>query len=298
MSPSSSPANAAWPQPSIPTLHLPGANLQASRLRAAFTARDVSANGDFDEQLLSDFQSLSAHSLSTQARLNAAVAASGNGSTSSRSGRYKSLGLTVAPANLEELFALEGLQSPGLSAREAPLFAQLEQASPQKQLHAHAQGSVIRSPRESWTLSGTHMCKGSRVEGQGINKGAVSPALVAARAALSQGNKGSQSSRDLGAGYVWSDWGSPTGKPEWGMQEDDLSKLRKSASFRMRSTEEPDLSWVQKLVKENDSAGVPNGYYENGRGNVQKEGGDMLVSADLLGTALWIDNLCLDQIVA
>lgn len=62
-----------------------------------------------------------------------------------------------------------------------------------------------------------------------------------------------------------SDWGSPDGKLEWGMQGQGLDKLRKSASFGIRSNgsslavaavSEPatvdklDVSWVQSLVKD------------------------------------------------
>ncbi|KAF3336980.1 zinc finger CCCH domain-containing protein 33-like protein [Carex littledalei] len=52
---------------------------------------------------------------------------------------------------------------------------------------------------------------------------------------------------------VLSDWGSPSGKLDWGFQGEELQKLRKSASFGIRSNqtmpvkqlsrEEPDLAW-------------------------------------------------------
>lgn len=69
-----------------------------------------------------------------------------------------------------------------------------------------------------------------------------------------------------------SDWGSPDGKLDWGInKKDQLNKLRKSASFGFRSsesggsftapaasrlamTEEPDVSWVQSLVKDGPTA--------------------------------------------
>ncbi|MCI24353.1 zinc finger CCCH domain-containing protein 29-like [Trifolium medium] len=56
-----------------------------------------------------------------------------------------------------------------------------------------------------------------------------------------------------------SDWGSPTGKLDWGVNGDDLNKLRKSASFGFRNNvatptpsqhAEPDVSWVNSLVKD------------------------------------------------
>ncbi|XP_019101233.1 PREDICTED: zinc finger CCCH domain-containing protein 29 isoform X1 [Camelina sativa] len=64
-----------------------------------------------------------------------------------------------------------------------------------------------------------------------------------------------------------SDWGSPNGKLEWGMQREELNKLRRSASFGIHGnnnnnnncvsrpardySDEPDVSWVNSLVKEN-----------------------------------------------
>ncbi|KAI5075624.1 hypothetical protein GOP47_0009700 [Adiantum capillus-veneris] len=313
MSPSSSSlSNAAWPQPNIPTLHLPGTSLQASRLRAALHARDVSASNDFDEQLLSDFPSPSAHSLSMQARLNAAVAASGSLATSSRSGRYKSLGLSLAPANLEELFATETLTSPGINMHEAPVYAQLEaenhhsvvsNGSPQSRLLTQFQSSPTQSSREvSCNLESIAMRKmfvegqGRRIEGQGMWKGSPSPTFVGAK-----GNKGSWDVGGAG-GCAWSDWGSPTGKPEWGIQEEDLSKLRRSSSFRIRGPGEPDLSWREGLAKEGgrppvqDDASVITSkcFDKNGNNTSQKEG----AGADMSMLGSWIDNLCLDEIVA
>ncbi|CAH2069510.1 unnamed protein product [Thlaspi arvense] len=59
------------------------------------------------------------------------------------------------------------------------------------------------------------------------------------------------------------DWGSLDGKLDWSVHGDELQKLRKSTSFRLRAggmesrfptegtgLEEPDVSWVEPLVKE------------------------------------------------
>ncbi|KAJ0979355.1 hypothetical protein J5N97_014829 [Dioscorea zingiberensis] len=64
----------------------------------------------------------------------------------------------------------------------------------------------------------------------------------------------------------FSGWGSPSGKLDWGIQGEELNKLRKSASFGFRSNgggftpappalDEPDLSWVQSLVKDAPAPG-------------------------------------------
>ncbi|KAF7830936.1 zinc finger CCCH domain-containing protein 29 [Senna tora] len=56
-----------------------------------------------------------------------------------------------------------------------------------------------------------------------------------------------------------SDWRSPDGKLDWGMNGDELNKLKKSASFGIRNSAnfvaqsenlEPDVSWVHSLVKD------------------------------------------------
>ncbi|KAJ4869208.1 Zinc finger CCCH domain-containing protein 29 [Raphanus sativus] len=61
---------------------------------------------------------------------------------------------------------------------------------------------------------------------------------------------------------VVSEWGSPNGKLEWGMQREELNKMRRSASFGIHGnnnnvsrpvrdySDEPDVSWVNSLVKD------------------------------------------------
>jgi hypothetical protein len=67
------------------------------------------------------------------------------------------------------------------------------------------------------------------------------------------------------------DWSSPNGKLDWGFQGDELNKLKKSASFGFQSSnnpaattaayvtashvDEPDVSWVNSLVKDVPPAG-------------------------------------------
>jgi hypothetical protein len=62
---------------------------------------------------------------------------------------------------------------------------------------------------------------------------------------------------------VLSDWGSPDGRLDWGVQGDELNKFRKSASFAFRGqtppapaqAAEPDVSWVNSLVRDGGHAG-------------------------------------------
>ncbi|KAJ0752719.1 putative polyadenylate-binding protein/Hyperplastic disc protein [Helianthus annuus] len=47
-------SSVAWPQPNVPTLHLPGRNVQSSRLRSSLSARDIPLE---DLSLLQDYES-------------------------------------------------------------------------------------------------------------------------------------------------------------------------------------------------------------------------------------------------
>lgn len=82
-----------------------------------------------------------------------------------------------------------------------------------------------------------------------------------------------------------SDWGSPSGKLDWGIQGEELNKLRKSASFAFRKNEkvipasqlddEPDVSWVQSIVK--DGPMFENGYVEDEREKMQRNQQQMMM---------------------
>jgi hypothetical protein len=92
-------SNTGWPsQQNVPSLHLPGSNLQSSRLRSSLNARDVSPEfmnlfGDIDvqqQQLLNDPSLLSQPNVNT--------------SLLNRPVHPKSL----TPSNLEDIFSAEG----------------------------------------------------------------------------------------------------------------------------------------------------------------------------------------------
>ncbi|CBI15944.3 unnamed protein product, partial [Vitis vinifera] len=100
-----------------------------------------------------------------------------------------------------------------------------------------------------------------------------------------------------------SDWGSPDGKLDWGIQGEELNKLRKSASFGFRSNgssyaaqaasvpaaaDEPDVSWVQSLVKEAPSARPGQfGYEEQHQYHLNSGGSEILPP--------WVEQLCVEQ---
>ncbi|CAO2817064.1 unnamed protein product [Amaranthus hypochondriacus] len=81
------------------------------------------------------------------------------------------------------------------------------------------------------------------------------------------------------------DWGSPNGKLDWGMNGQELNKLKKSNSFGIRGGSnnairtsppgfnEPDVSWVNSLVKDEAGAGFLGAKAASfGRGGVGNNG--------------------------
>jgi hypothetical protein len=110
-----------------------------------------------------------------------------------------------------------------------------------------------------------------------------------------------------------SDWGSPNGKVEWGMQREELNKLRRSVSFGIHGnnnnnvsprpvrdySDEPDVSWVNSLVKE---SGPERAFGLNGErvGNTVNGGGGAVREQFKLPS--WAEQMYIDhekhQIVA
>jgi hypothetical protein len=97
-----------------------------------------------------------------------------------------------------------------------------------------------------------------------------------------------------------SDWSSPNGKLDWGIQGDELSKLQKSASFGFRdnnvattrtfmpsAVDEPDVSWVNSLVKDvsHDSSGL---FRKEQQQYNQVKGGHEMIPP-------WVEQLYIDQ---
>ncbi|KAJ1265542.1 hypothetical protein BS78_08G083600 [Paspalum vaginatum] len=223
----------AWPQPNVPALCLPGSagNLHLSRLRTSLSARSMAV----DELLASaDYDGLV-------------------GSPSSvRSARGKAL----VPSNLEDMFSAE---IPGAAASHSPRYAD--------------QGGAAFSPTRKAAMLNQFQQQQSllspRATAAAVIPEPVSPmssrllAALAQREKMQQQTLRSMSSRDLGSGASilvgspvtssWSKWGIPAGTPDWGADDEDIGHLKRSSSFELRSGangDEPDLSWVNTLVKE------------------------------------------------
>ncbi|KAM5556693.1 zinc finger CCCH domain-containing protein 29 [Rosa sericea] len=241
-----------------PALQLPG-----SRLKSASSARDLDLEMEFlgrdnhANQQQQQQQQQQQHMWDEMSRLS-----SPSCYNNSRIGELK-------PTNLDDLF---GSFDPSLLSQLQALSTQTQlQSSPG--LQSRQNMNQLRSSYPS-NLSSSPVRKPSSF-------GLDSPAALAAAVMNSRSAafaKRSHSFIDRGAvthhpGFTSaansntmmssSDWNSPSGKLDWGIQGDDLNKLRKSASFGFRSNnagtpnnmmasalDEPDVSWVNSLVKD------------------------------------------------
>ncbi|XP_022842215.1 zinc finger CCCH domain-containing protein 30-like [Olea europaea var. sylvestris] len=250
-------SNMGWSPQNVPSLHLPGSNLQSSRLRTSLNARDFPPE---DLSLLQDFDVQQQQFLNELSRLSQPSA---NANSLNHSARSK----TLIPSNLEDAFSVDN-SSPRYTdpsvfspTHKSALLNQFQQQqqniqspvdppfSPRNIDHALLQTSFgVPSSGRMSPRSMEHMSSmNSRVS-------------MLAQCEKHQKQFRSLSSRDLGSNAVaavassedaWSSWGSSTGKPDWAVNADEFGKLKRSSSFEtLNGAEEPDTSWVQSLVKE------------------------------------------------
>ncbi|XP_047952223.1 zinc finger CCCH domain-containing protein 30-like isoform X2 [Salvia hispanica] len=303
-------SSGAWTQQNVPTLNLPGSNLQSSRLRSSLSARDIPPE---DLNMLQDYDS-------QQLILNDMACFSQQGNSARLgSGRSQTM---LTPSNLEELFSAEIASSPRLSDQAAGFgvyspshkSAALNQFQPQQNILSPINTNVF-SPRnvEHPLLQASFGVSSPRMSPRSLEP--VSP-MNARLSAFAQRERQQQmrslSSRELGSNRApvvgsptsaWAKWGPANGKVDWSVGADHEGGLKRSSSFDCRADgEEPDLSWVQSLVKESppemmDKAAAPapnSGAAPSGeclKPNPQTESVDHTV----LGA--WLDQMRLDQLV-
>ncbi|XP_044468305.1 zinc finger CCCH domain-containing protein 30-like [Mangifera indica] len=313
MSPSAngmSHSNVAWSQPNVPALHLPGSNLQTSRLRSSLNARDIPAEDfnmlpDFDQQqLINELSSLSQPSPSSNS-LN-------------RSGRLK----VLTPSNLDDLFSAES-SSPRYpdQALASAVFSPKHKSAVLNQFQQQqSMLSPINTNFSPKNVDHPLLQASFGVPSSGRmsprNMEPISP-LSSRMSLLAQREKQQQlrslSSRELGSNSTaavgspinsWSKWVSSNGKPDWAVTTDELGKHRRSSSFEFGNGEEPDLSWVQSLVKESPTemkeqlatpvSGVPAAPSSSDGSNMNLQ----IESVDYAVLGAWLDQIQLDQLVA
>ncbi|CAA2967921.1 zinc finger CCCH domain-containing 30-like [Olea europaea subsp. europaea] len=295
----------AWPQQNVPTLHLPGSNLQSSRLRSSLSARDIppvdlNMLQDFDAQQLVG-NDLTCFSQSRSASLN-------------RSGWSKAL----SPSNLDDLFSAEVTLSPRYSdqAVASGIFSPRHKSAALNQFQQH---SILppMTPKVFSPKNGEHpLFQGSF----GISSPRISPRSVepisprnarfsafAQREMQQQQHLHSVSSQELGSnftsivespGNTCSEWGSSHhGKVDWYLNGDDLGCLQRSSSYEVNNNNrgEPDLSWVQSLVKESPPEMMEK-HAASISGNAPS--GSQIDSVDHSDLGSLLEQMQLDQLVA
>ncbi|MBA0848363.1 hypothetical protein Goshw_001100 [Gossypium schwendimanii] len=291
-------SNVGWPQPNVPALHLPGSNLQSSRLRSSLNARDIQAE---DFNVLPDFD-LQQHQLINE--LSSLTQPSMSSSSFNRSGRMK----TLTPSNLDDHFSAES-SSPRYSdqALAAAVFSPTHKSAVLNQFQQ--QQSMLSPINTNYSpKSIEHPLLQASLSGRMSPRNVEPISLMSSRVSmLAQWEKQQEfrslSSRELGSGLAaivgspvnsWSKWGSSNGKPDWAVNADGVGKHRKYSSFEHGNGDEPDLSWVQSLVKESpteikDKIAVP----VSGEGSSRNS--DTVDNA-MLGA--WLQQMQLDQLVA
>ncbi|KAE8726781.1 Zinc finger CCCH domain-containing protein 29 [Hibiscus syriacus] len=245
-----------------PALQLPG-----SRLKTAFSAQDFDLEMEIlglknhlqQQQLMDDISSLS--------------------SPSCWSKEYNRLG-DLKPTNLDDAF---GSLDPSLLS---PFKGNVHQIR-QNQLRASYPTNLPSSPARSPSPFGFDSSAAVAATAAVMNSRSTAFAkrsqsfIDRCRSGLSApSNSTTMMSSNI------SDWSSPDGKLDWGMQGDELNKLRKSASFGFRNNspaptttkdtmmpsnvDEPDASWVNSLVKDVTPAGGPSLQQQYNIGNVRE----------------------------
>lgn len=311
MSPSAngmSHSNVAWPQPNVPALHLPGSNLQSSRLRSSLNARDIPTE---DFNMLTDFD-VQQHQLMNE--LSSLSQPSMNSSSLNRSGRMNIL----TPSNLDDLFSAES-SSPRYSdqAMAASVFPATHKSAVlnqfQQQQSMLSPINTIFSPKniEHPLLQASLSGRMSPRNVEPISPRSSRVSMLAQREKQQQFR--SLSSRELGSGSAaivgspvssWSEWGSSNGKPDWAVNADEFGKLRRSSSFELGNGDEPDLSWVQSLVKESpteikEKMAVPvSGVAADASTSESSNMNSQIDTVDHAVLGAWIEQMQLDQLVA
>jgi len=246
--------------------------------------------------------------------------ASMNSNSLNRSGRFK----TLTPSNLDDLFSAESL-SPRYTdqALASAVFSPTHKSAVLNQFQQQQQSmlSPINTNFSPKNVDHPLLQASFGVPSSGRmsprNVEPISP-MSSRVSVLAQLEKQQQfrslSSRELGSNSAsivgspvnsWSKWGSSNGKPDWAVSTDEFGKLRRSSSFELGNNgEEPDLSWVQSLVKESPTDVKEKlGTHVSGVSATasSSEGSNMNPQIDSVDHAVlgaWLEQMQLDHLVA
>ncbi|KAL4334918.1 hypothetical protein GQ457_07G035290 [Hibiscus cannabinus] len=301
-----------WPNQSNiipPTLQLP-----CSRLKTAVCARDMDLDMELlgleshrrrqQQQLIDDMSGLSSP---TSWNNSTVFSASGD-----RTGELNRFG-GVKPTNLEDIF---GSLDPTIMSQIQGLSLDAAASQLQSPTGVHTRQNINQQLRASYPTnlpsSPVRASPTFGIDTSGPSAAAVLSSRSAAFAKRSQSfvertavNRHSGFSSPVSSATAMSsnlsDWGSPNGKLDWGIQGEELNKLRKSASFGFRSSgsnlgnaarsisptpDEPDVSWVQSLVVDPPPTGQLS--FDDEQQCHRNNGGAEMLPA-------WVEQLYLEQ---
>ncbi|KAL0928951.1 hypothetical protein M5K25_000888 [Dendrobium thyrsiflorum] len=247
MSPSASSSATAWMSTASASMAQPPAlQLPSSRLKASLNARDL----DFDLELMGieGYQQKLLDEISTNA---ASPRSNWKTNSFNAASDYNDLFGSIDPSMLSQL--------QGISLKSATGYGHNMPSSPTMSSSSsfgldHSMAKAIMNSRQAAFAKRSQSF---------IDRGAVPRHVPALSSPLTSAAPSSP--------IAISDWGSPDGKLDWGIQGDELNKMRKSATFNYRSngtnnfggmalltkappSNEPDLTWVQHLVKDGPAA--------------------------------------------
>ncbi|XP_031110772.1 zinc finger CCCH domain-containing protein 66-like [Ipomoea triloba] len=296
------------PRPNQPNMTTPTLQLHGSRLKTALNARDMDLDFGLlgldhlrQEQMVDDMSALS--SPSSWNKISATTAAFG-ASSSGEFSRHAGL----MPTNLDDIFGafdpnvlsqLQGLSlDTGKSQLQSPKGMQIRQNMSQNFLSSFPASPSTSSFRMDPSDSASAVLKNSR-----SSAFAKRSQSFVDRSAVKHGVASSPTSSAIAMPSTFSGWGSPDGKLDWGIKKEELSKLRKSASFGIRSSgnsvamdgtsfsttvDEPNALWVQSLV--NVAPPINHGQFsmEDQQYCLNNRGGSEMHPA-------WADQLYMDQ---
>lgn len=255
----------------------PSLQLQGSRLKTALSARDI----DLEMELLGLDSPARQHQKQQQQQQQQLIEEIARiSSPSYRNNEFNRIA-DLNPTNLDDL----------LASADPSVFSQLHGLSMQPSTPTQLHSPSAHQMRQNMNMNHLRASYPSNMPSSPVRKqspygfdssAAVAAAVMNSRSAAFAKQR-SQSFIDRGApthhlglslpsnpssrvSSGLSDWSSPTGKLDWGVNGDELSKLRKSASFGFRNNgvaanassspmsqsqhTEPDVSWVHSLVKD------------------------------------------------
>ncbi|OMP07152.1 Zinc finger, CCCH-type [Corchorus olitorius] len=283
----------AWPQQNVPTLHLPGSNLHASRLRSSFNARDMPAversmSEDFEMHRQQHFNSLPC--LSQPQLANKSSNLDGRFSTEASSPRCRDQVTPISSATHKSVLLNQLHQQQSLLSSIKPNMFSPKKDHPLKYSSAFDDSFSERS--SPWDVEPLSPLNSHLSSFTNLDKQQQLFRSLSSREVDYKFSDDLESKALVGSPVKsWSTWESPNGKLDWSVKEDELH-LRKSYSMSHHGVKAAG-SWAQ-LVKESPS--VKTTTADSGRTLSVEDSHSN--SGDHTILSAWHEQLQLDKIMA